>query len=135
MGGPIMMNLVTICAIIEEWLTEFDLSDVRDIMLEFLALIGFLFLLGAVIIAMVKAPILVKHGSIEIVSFVVLGTISAIMDLFDEFAWFTQTAYDVWKWIKDILLLLGAVLLVIGFFRFFMFSSRLFGKFPEESSE
>lgn len=114
-------------AILENWITEFDLQALRDIMLEFLAVIAFIFLLVVVIISMKKAPMLIKHGSIEMFTFVILGIIHASMNLFDEFAWFTQEFYNIWKIIKDITLLLGAVILVVGFFRFFVFSARLFG--------
>ena len=119
-------------AVIEQWLTSFDISDVRDILLEFLALIAFLFLLIVLLVAFSKAPMLIKHGSIEMFSFVILGFIHASMNLFDEFAWFTQEFYNFWKMTKDITLLVGAIVLVIGFFRFFAFSARLFGVEPEE---
>jgi len=33
-------------SVVEQWITEFDFSAVRDILLEFLALIAFLFLLA-----------------------------------------------------------------------------------------
>ncbi|HUU79034.1 MAG TPA: hypothetical protein VMX55_11870 [candidate division Zixibacteria bacterium] len=121
-------------AILERWITEFNLSAVRDIMLEFLAVIAFLFLLAVLIIAMIKAPILSKHGSIEMIIFVILGLIHATMNVFDEFAWFTQEFYDVWKTLKDLCLLVGAIILVIGFFRFFLFSTRLFGTEKIEES-
>ncbi|NHJ04518.1 MAG: hypothetical protein EAX90_06825 [Candidatus Heimdallarchaeota archaeon] len=118
---------LNLAAILERWITEFNLSAVRDIMLEFLAVIAFLFLLAVLIIAMIKAPILSKHGSIEMIVFVILGLIHATMNVFDEFAWFTQEFYDIWKILKDLCLLLGAIILVVGFFRFFLFSTRLFG--------
>ena len=122
-------------AIVEQWLTEFDLSAVRDIMLEFLALMAFLFLIFILVIAISKAPILIKHGSIEMIVFVVLGFIHATMNLFDEFVWFTQEFYNAWKIIKDLTLLVGAIVLVVGFFRFFAFSARLFGAEPVEKEE
>jgi hypothetical protein len=117
-------------SIIETWITEFDLQAIRDIMLESLAMVAFIFLLIVVIIALARSPILNKHGSIEILFFVIFGLIHSIMNIFDEFAWFTETAYNYWKLSKDIILLLGAILLIVGFFRFFAFSSRLFGKEP-----
>ena len=116
----------TIAGIVDHWLTEFDLSDVRDIILESLAVVAFLFLLVVVIIAMTKAPMLIGHGSIEMFIFVILGLAHAGMNLFDEFAWIAN--YEVWKALKDSFLLAGAVILVIGFFRFFLFSARLFGE-------
>jgi hypothetical protein len=114
-------------AIIDHWITTFDWQAIRDILLESLAGVAFIFLLIVVIIAMRKSPILSTHGSIEILLFVVLGLVHSIMNVFDEFAWFTFEAYNYWKLSKDIILLVGAVLLIIGFFRFFIFSSRLFG--------
>ena len=122
-------------AILKYWVTNFSVSDVRDILLEFLAGIAFLFLLAVVIIAIIRAPILAKHGSIEMLSFVILGLIHSTMNVFDEFAWFTQEFYEIWKLIKDLCLLIGAILLVIGFFRFFIFSTRLFGIEKFEESE
>ncbi len=116
----------TIAAFIDHWITEFNLSDVRDIILESLAIVAFLFLLVVIIIAMTKAPMLIGHGSIEMFIFVILDLAHAGMNLFDEFAWITN--YDLWKSLKDIFLLAGAVVLVIGFFRFFLFSARLFGE-------
>lgn len=121
-----------ILAFIETWLTEFDLQDIRDILLESLAVIAFLFLLVVVIIAMAKSPILNKHGSIEILFFVIFGLIHSAMNVFDEFAWIGP--YDYWKLSKDIILLAGAVILMVGFFRFFAFSSRLFGKETQDDS-
>jgi uncharacterized membrane protein len=121
-----------ILTFIETWLTEFDLQAIRDIMLESLAVIAFIFLLIVVIIAMTRSPILNKHGSIEILCFVIFGLIHSAMNVFDEFAWIGP--YDYWKLSKDIILLLGAILLIVGFFRFFAFSSRLFGKEPAENS-
>ncbi|NHJ84441.1 MAG: hypothetical protein FK734_03215 [Asgard group archaeon] len=114
---------------IDHWITDgFSIQDIRDILLEFLAVIAFLFLLVVVIIALTKAPILNSHGSIEVLIFVLLGLIHAVMNVLDEFIWFVDVFYvKVWKPIKDITLLLGAVLLLIGFFRFFLFSERLFG--------
>lgn len=121
-----------ILAFIETWLTEFDLQAIRDIMLESLAVIAFIFLLIVVIIAMARSPILNKHGSIEILLFVIFGLVHSAMNVFDEFAWIGP--YDYWKLSKDIILLLGAILLIVGFFRFFAFSSRLFGKEPTDNS-
>jgi len=54
------------------------------------------------------------------------------MNLFDEFAWFTQEFYYFWKVTQDVTLLVGAIILVVGFFRFFAFSARLFGVEPKE---
>lgn len=125
---------LSLAAIVERWLTEFDLSAVRDIMLEFLAVIAFLFLLAVLIIAMIKAPILSKHGSIEMMFFVILGLVHATMNILDEFVWFTQEFYDIWKIMKDLFLLVGAIILVVGFFRFFLFSTRLFGTEKAEKS-
>ncbi|MBN1327859.1 MAG: hypothetical protein JXA54_00165 [Candidatus Heimdallarchaeota archaeon] len=118
---------------IDHWITTFDLQAVRDILLEFLAVIGFIFLFAALIIAISKAPILLKHGSLEILFFVIFGFISSCMDVFDEFAWLGS--YSYWKLVKDLLLLVGAVLLVIGFSRFFWFSSRLFGTKCEDKTD
>ncbi|MFW9922879.1 MAG: hypothetical protein ACFFDW_06270 [Candidatus Thorarchaeota archaeon] len=112
-------------AFIDHWIETFSLSAVRDILLESLAIIAFIFLFVALLISMAKAPMLVKHGSIEMFGFVILGLIHSIMNLFDEFAWLTY--YSEWKLAKDLVLLIGAVLLLIGFFRFFLFSARLFG--------
>lgn len=112
-------------AFIDHWIVTFDLSAVRDILLESLAIVAFIFLFVAVLISMAKAPMLVKHGSIEMFGFVILGLIHSIMNLFDEFAWLTY--YSEWKMAKDLVLLVGAILLLVGFFRFFLFSARLFG--------
>lgn len=120
-------------AFIDHWITSFDLQAVRDILLEFLAVLGFLFLFVALIIALIKAPILFKHGSLEILFFVIFGFISAVMNVFDEFAWLTY--YSYWKLTKDLLLLIGAVLLVVGFSRFFLFSTRLFGVKCEDKAD
>ena len=121
--------------IIEEWHTSFDISAVRDILLEFLALIAFLFLLVVLLIAASKTPILLKHGFFEAFSFVSLGFIHASMNLFDEFVRFTQEFYYFWKITKDLTLLVGAIILVVGFFRFFAFSARLFGIEPKNEEE
>ena len=121
------MSKFSIASIVERYIVEFDLNAVRDILLEFLAVIGFIFLLIVIIIALVKAPILTGHGSIEMFIFVILGIIHSIMNFVDECIYFTANAYNVWKIIKDATLLTGAVLLLIGFFRFFIFSARLFG--------
>ena len=133
MGGKIKMSLIGIRSIIDHWITDFDLQAVRDILLEGLAVIAFLFLLVVLIIAMARAPILISRGSIEIFIFVLLGLTHSIMNVFDEFAWITN--YNYWKLSKEILLLVGAVLLVIGFFRFFIFSARLFGEDTKSSTE
>ncbi|HUT80095.1 MAG TPA: hypothetical protein VMZ29_02750 [Candidatus Bathyarchaeia archaeon] len=118
---------------IDHWITTFDLQAVRDILLESLAVLGFLFLSVALIIALAKAPILLRHGSLEILFFVIFGFISSCMNVFDEFAWLGP--YSYWKLAKDLILLGGAVLLVIGFSRFFWFSSRLFGTKCENKSD
>jgi len=67
--------------------------------------------------------------------FVLLGLASSIMNVIDEFIWFTVKGYKYWKLSKDLLLLVGAVILVVGFFRFFVFSARLFGNKPAEKYE
>lgn len=121
-------------AVLDHWITDFDTTAIVDIALECLAVVGFLFLLGVLIFALRKAPILLGHGSIEIIIFILLGLASSIMDVFDEFAWFTSDFYNGWKFTKDFLLLLGALILVVGFFRFFLFSARLFGVSPEEET-
>ena len=126
------MTSFMLASVVEQWLTDFDFSAVRDILLEFLALIAFLFLLVVLFIAASKTPILLKHGFLEAFTFVILGFISVSMDLFDEFVWFTQEFYNFWKITKDVTLLVGAIVLVIGFFRFFAFSARLFGVEPQE---
>lgn len=121
-----------LASVVEQWITSFDFSAVRDILLEFLALIAFLFLLVVLLISASKTPILLKHGFLEAFTFVILGFIHASMNLFDEFVWFTQEFYYFWKITKDVTLLIGAIILVIGFFRFFAFSARLFGVEPQE---
>ncbi|MHA1125129.1 MAG: hypothetical protein ACTSO7_02415 [Candidatus Heimdallarchaeota archaeon] len=112
---------------IDEHLYTFSRQAVLDILLEFLAGLAFLFLLGVVIFAMIKAPMLVKHGSIEMFVFVFFGLIHSAMNLADEFIWFTEDFYKIWKILKDLSLLLGAIILMVGFYRFFIFSARLFG--------
>ncbi|MHA1220457.1 MAG: hypothetical protein ACTSQB_01855 [Candidatus Heimdallarchaeota archaeon] len=42
---------------IDHWITDFDLQAVRDILLESLAVIAFLFLLVVLIIAITKAQL------------------------------------------------------------------------------
>ncbi|NHJ40094.1 MAG: hypothetical protein FK731_08680 [Asgard group archaeon] len=121
-------------AVIDHWVTTFDWQAIRDILLESLAGLAFIFLLVAIIIAMSRSPILSKHGSIEILFFVIFGLIHSIMNVFDEFAWFLPDAYNYWKLSKDIILLVGVILLIVGFFRFFAFSSRLFGKESHDNS-
>ena len=106
-----------------------------DILLEFLAGIAFIFLLVVVIIAMIKAPMLIGHGSIEMSIFVFFGLIHSAMNLADEFLWFTQDFYKIWKALKDLSLLLGAIVLLVGFFRFFQFSARLFGSEPAKDED
>ncbi len=129
------MSSYMFASVVERWLTDFDFSAVRDILLEFLALIAFMFLLVVLLIAASKTPILLKHGFIEALIFVILGFIHAIMNLFDEFVWFTNNFYKFWKVTKDVTLLIGAIILVVGFFRFFAFSARLFGVEPQENEE
>ncbi|NHJ47441.1 MAG: hypothetical protein FK733_06620 [Asgard group archaeon] len=115
-------------AVIDHWITTFDWQAIRDILLESLAILGFIFLLIVVIIAMKRSPILTSHGSIEILFFVILGLCTSIMNVLDEFIWFHNIAFKYWKLSKGIILLVGAVILIVGFFRFFAFSSRLFGE-------
>jgi hypothetical protein len=126
-----------VLSVVEQWIDSFSQSDVRDLMLEELAVVGFLFLLVVVILAQYKSPILSSHGFIEMMVFIIFGLTSTVMDIIDEFIWFTQDFYNAWKLTKDLLLLLGAIVLVIGFLRFFQFSARLFGlpKEPEEREE
>jgi hypothetical protein len=127
------MSLIGIRSIVDHWITDFDLQAVRDILLEGLAFVAFLFLLIVLIIAMARAPILISRGSLEIFIFVLLGLTHSVMNVIDEFAWITN--YNYWKLSKEILLLTGAVLLVIGFFRFFIFSARLFGEDTKSNIE
>lgn len=128
-----MPNLLA--SVVDQWLTTFDLQAVRDILLEFLAFIAFVFLLIVIIFAMIKAPMLIGHGSIEMGVFVLLGLTHSVMNMLDEFVWFTSEFYTIWKLIKDLCLLVGAIVLMVGFFRFFIFSARLFGTEPEKDEK
>ncbi len=121
---------------IDHWIIDdFDIQNIRDILLEFLAVIAFVFLLVVIIIAMIKAPMLIGHGSIEMSIFVVFGLIHAVMNILDEFIWFTEQFYPIWKTIKDLFLLIGAIVLMVGFYRFFIFSARLFGTDSKKEKE
>lgn len=121
--------------IIDYWIIEFDLQGIRDILLEFLAVIAFIFLLVVIIIAMIRAPMLIGHGSIEMGIFVIFGLIHSVMNMFDEFIRFTSEFYTIWKLMKDLFLLIGVIILIVGFFRFFRFSARLFGTDTDEENE
>jgi len=121
----------TLLAFIDHWILPSGWQDYRDIIMESLAVLAFLFLLAVIIISLRKSPILSRHGSIEFLFFVIFGFIHSVMNVFDEFAWIGP--YTYWKFGKDLALLLAAVILVIGFFRFFAFSWRLFGE--EEQKE
>ncbi|MHA1826110.1 MAG: hypothetical protein ACTSUA_05570 [Candidatus Heimdallarchaeota archaeon] len=119
----------TIQAFIDHWIIPSSWQDYRDIVMESLTVLAFLFLLVVIIISMKKSPILNKHGSIEFLFFVILGFVHATMNVFDEFAWIGP--YTYWKLGKDLTLLFAAIILVVGFFRFFTFSWRLLGEEDE----
>ncbi|MHA1355882.1 MAG: hypothetical protein ACTSR1_11990 [Candidatus Heimdallarchaeota archaeon] len=121
---------------IDHWIVDgFSIQDVRDILLEFLAVIGAIVLLVVIIVAMIKAPMLLGHGSIEMSIFSVFVLVHVVMNILDEFIWFTSEFYPIWKILKDTSLLIGAIVMMVGFFRFFIFSARLFGTEPMKEKE
>ncbi len=87
---------------IDHWIVDgFSIQDVRDILLEFLAVIGAIVLLVVIIIAMIKAPMLIGHGSIEMSIFSVFVLVHVVMNILDEFIWFTTEFYPIWKILKE----------------------------------
>ena len=115
--------------IIERWLNPFadpfsliKLSLEASILVLFVALFIFFFFR-----IRRRNPVFMGKGYHELVAFMVVGIILYVIEVFDNWVWFTTEFYRVvWKPIKMSLSLIAMILLLLGFRRFYRFSDILF---------
>jgi len=74
-----------------------------------------------------KTPVFMGKGYHELLTFMILGIVLYIIEVFDNWVWFTTEFYRVvWKPIKMTLSFIIVVLLLLGFRKFYRFSDILF---------
>lgn len=108
-------------------------SDILEIMksiFDVLIFVTFILLLVIIFITRKRFPLFEKRRIfLPLLGFGSLGLISALMNAYDEFFWFSpKIFYDqVWKPIKLGLMVFAVILLVLMFFQFYRLSKRLLG--------
>ena len=117
--------------VVDKWLNPFeDPFSMIKLFLELTILILFiiLFLLFFFWIRR-RTPIFMGKGYHELSSFMIVGIILYVIEVFDNWVWFTTEFYRVvWKPIKMTLSLIAVILLLLGFRRFYKFSDALFAE-------
>ncbi len=109
--------------IIDHWVVPYW----PDVILETSTLIAYLLFLVFLLVIMRKKYPLLKAKSITwIIVAAIIGVIASGMNVFDEFAWFTQFGYSMWKIIKSALFALSLVFMTYGFYLFQKLIKRLF---------
>ncbi len=98
-----------------------------DVILEGSTLIAYLLFLVFLLVIMHKKYPLLKAKSITwIIIAAIFGVIASTMNVFDEFVWFTQYGYSMWKIIKSALFALSLIFMTYGFYLFQKLIKRLF---------
>ncbi len=95
------------------------------------AAVMFFIVLIVIIYARNRYPVMERNRTfLPLVLFAVMGFISTVMDAYDEWFWFSPSAFynTIWKPIRLSLFLIGIFILIIAFYQFYEFSQRLFGE-------
>ncbi|MHA1775186.1 MAG: hypothetical protein DRO88_04405 [Promethearchaeia archaeon] len=101
--------------------------DELDLILEFLSLLGFLFIFIMVIYANKKNPVFRSKGYPVLLIGIGLGTIAAGMDVFDEFFWIHQ-GYEIFKTTMNVLFILSLTIFSFAIFLVFRFTKFIMGE-------
>ncbi|UJG40579.1 MAG: hypothetical protein K9W45_12185 [Candidatus Heimdallarchaeum aukensis] len=98
---------------------------------DVLLFVTFIFLVVIIFILRKRFPLFEKKKIFyPLLSFGILGTLSSLMNAYDEFFWFNpKSFYDqIWKPTKLGLMVIAIILLVVMFFQFYQLSKRLLGE-------
>ncbi len=105
-----------------------DEIDVVDAILEGFALIAFLFVLLMVFYAKKNNKIFGSKGFLVLITGIVLGTFSALMDFLSEFYWIDENYYERYKLTMAVLQIVGLLLFAISLMILFSFTKLLLGE-------
>ncbi len=117
--------------IVEKWLDPLSSPfPLIKLILELMILILFLVLFALFYFRIRKrTPIFMGKGYHELLAFMVVGIFLYIIEVIDNWIWFTTEFYRiVWKPVKMVLSLVAVLLLLLGFRRFYKFSDALFAQ-------
>lgn len=108
--------------------TPIDGIDITDVILEGFALIAFLFVLLMVFYAKKNNKIFASKGFLILITGIVLGTLSALMDFLTEFCWIENIYYQVYKLTMAIFQIVGLLFFAISLMILFSFTKFLLGE-------
>ena len=105
-----------------------DEIDIVDVILEGFALIAFLFVLLMVLYARKNNKIFASKGFLVLISGIVLGILSALMDFLTEFYWIENNNYQEYKLTMVVLQIVSLLLFAISLMILFSFTKFLLGE-------
>ena len=108
------------------FLTPSTSISTSDVILEGLSLVGYVFILFMAFYARKKNKIFASKGFPFMILAILLGTISAFMDLFSEFFWMDH--YEIYKLVMSILMISGMVLFAVSLILVFRFTRFMMGE-------
>ena len=108
--------------------TPINQIDLIDVILEGLAPIAFIFVLVMAFYAKKNNKIFASKGFPVLITGIILGTISVIMDFLTEFYWIEEVYYQIYKSIVAIFQILGLLLFAISLMILFHFTKFLLGE-------
>lgn len=108
--------------------TPIDEIDLTDVILEGFALIAFIFVLLMVFYAKKNNKIFASKGFLVLISGIVLGIISALMDFLTEFYWIGNNNYQAYKLTMAVFQIVSLLLYAISLMILFSFTKFLLGE-------
>ena len=108
--------------------TPINEIDIVDAILEGLALVAFIFVLVMVLFAKKNNKIFASKGFMVLITGIVLGTFSALMDFLSEFYWIDENYYERYKLTMVIFQIVGLLLFAISLMILFSFTQFLLGE-------
>jgi hypothetical protein len=109
-----------------QFIHPFEEIDLADVILEGLALIAYLFVLVMAIYAKKNNKIFASKGFLILISGIVLGVLSAGMNVFSEF--YFIDAYQAYKLTMVVFQIVGLLLFAISLMILFRFTKFLLGE-------
>lgn len=110
------------------YLTPIPLGDInlQDAVLELLAFVAHVFILGTALYARKKNKIFASKGFVALSVAIALGIAAAFMDFLTELYWID--AYDLYKSFMSVLQVAGLVLFAVSLILVFRFTKFLMGE-------
>ena len=111
-----------------------ELSEInfQDFTLETMALVGYIFVLLTIFYAKKKNPIFASKGFSIMVIAIILGAVSASMDVSTEIYYY-EVGYDIFKFIMASLQIISLIMFALSLLLVFKFTKFMMGEDSQRS--